>query len=144
MRNITHSPDDFSSAACNSGSRELAPLIERALRWFIAPGQVTELRALGVSTASYRRPHVEAGFYDYDHLENMAIAAAHLSGHAKGIYFMLNPLKADLLARRANRLDVAEEGTLAKDQDVLARRWLLIDADPIRDRLISATEHEKE
>src|SRR5437868_3083680 len=114
------------------GSRQLAPVIERALRWFIAPGQVTELRAVRVTTPSYRRPHTESGFYDYANLEQMAIAAAHLSGHAQGIYFIMNPLKPELLARRANRIDVSEEGQLANDGHVLARRWFYVDADPVR------------
>src|SRR6185503_19824466 len=51
--------------------------------------------------------------------------------------------KPDLLARRANRIDWAEEGELAKDTDVLCRRWMLIDVDPARDRFISATAEEK-
>jgi hypothetical protein len=60
-----------------------------------------------------------------------------------GVYFTLNPLKTDLLARRANRYDWAQEGELATDAAVLTRRWLLIDADPVRDPLVSATDGEK-
>lgn len=73
----------------------------------------------------------------------MAKAALRISRSAKGVYYTLNPLKPDLLARRCYRLDWAGEGELAEDRDVLVRRWLLVDADPIRDPLISATDAEK-
>jgi hypothetical protein len=109
----------------------------------LEPGQVAELRAVAASTPAYRRPHTEAGFFDYDHLADMARQAHFLSPKAKGTYFTLNPLKLDLLARRANRVAVADEGDLAADRDVLRRRWLLVDADPKRDAKISATEAEK-
>jgi hypothetical protein len=112
------------------------------LRVLIAPDQVTELRAIKVRKG-HERTHTEAGFFDYEHLPKMANAAFAISPCAKGVYFTLNPLKPDLLARRANRVDWAEEGELAKDADVIARRWLLIDADPVRDPLVSATNEEK-
>jgi hypothetical protein len=101
----------------------------------IEPGQVVELRALGVHRND--RPHVEAGFYDAAHLKDMAKAALAVTKCAKGIYFTLNPLNPDLLARRCNRIAWAAEGELSKDKDVLCRRWLLVDADPVRDPLIS-------
>jgi hypothetical protein len=113
------------------------------LRVFIAPGQVTELRALEVSTDGYRRPHTESGYFDYDHLEDMASAALTLCGQdAKGVYFAPNPLLPDLLARRFNRV-AADARDTATDGDVLKRRWLLIDIDPQRLGGISATDAEK-
>jgi hypothetical protein len=108
----------------------------------IAPSQVVELVALGVKRNG-GRPHTEAGFFDAEHLMDMAKTALHVSPLAKGVYFTLNPLCPDLLARRCNRIDWAQEGELAKDKDVLRRQWLLIDADPVRDPLISSTDAEK-
>lgn len=116
----------------------LAELYHRLL----APDQVVELRALGVQRGT-GKPHTEAGFFDPGHLPEMAKAALALTTYAKGVYFTLNPLNPVLLARRCNRTAWANEGELAKDKDVLVRRWLLIDADPIRDPLVSATEAEK-
>jgi hypothetical protein len=107
-----------------------------------APDQVVELRAIGVQRGA-GRPHVEAGFFDAAHFKDMAAAALRVSPFAKGVYATLNPLNPDLLARRANRIAWANDGELAKDKDVLARRWLLVDADPVRDPLISATDAEK-
>src|SRR5262249_50622015 len=120
---------------------EAALYLAQQSRLLIDPGQVLELRALDVRRNG--RPHIEAGFYDYEHLENMAKAALVVTKYAKGVYFTLNPLNPDLLARRCNRMDWANEGELSKDKDVLKRRWLLIDADPVRDPLISSTDQEK-
>ena len=38
--------------------------VRRALDLLLSPGQVTELRALGVSTPEYRRPHTVSGYFD--------------------------------------------------------------------------------
>lgn len=122
--------------------QEDAALLAEQYRLLIAPGQVVELRALGVQRNG-GRPHTEAGFFDHDHLLDLAKTALRVTPYAKGVYFTLNPLRPDLLARRCNRIDWANEGELAKDKDVLARRWLLIDADPSRDPLVSATDEEK-
>jgi replicative DNA helicase len=111
------------------------------LRVFVAPGQVTELRALDVVTPSYRRPHTVSGYFDSDHLEEMARHALGLSGDAKGVYFTFNPLKHDLLSRRCNRVDDAADAT--SDNDVLVRRWLFIDFDPHRVSGVSASDEEK-
>jgi hypothetical protein len=131
-------------AATVPPERSLAELIARMVRQFqylIAADQVVEMRALDV--CNHNRPHVEAGFFDSQHLEEMARVASQLTRIAKGVYFTLNPLKPDLLARRCNRVAWAKEGELAKDKDVIRRRWLLVDADPVRDSLVSATEVEK-
>jgi hypothetical protein len=121
---------------------EAAPLLVEQYRILVEPGQVVELRALDVRRGS-GKPHIEAGFFDADHLLDMAKAALQVTHSAKGVYFTLNPLNPDLLARRCNRIDWANEGELAKDRDVLRRRWLLIDADPVRDALVSSTDQEK-
>ncbi len=113
------------------------------LQRFIEPGQVTELRALRVSTPTYRRPHTEAGFFDYDHLLAMAKEALCLSQSAQGVYFVMNPLKPEILARCANRVKVAETGDQAGDQHILRRRWLLVDVDPAKVSGVSATDEEK-
>lgn len=129
-------------------AREKRPIAELArdlaahYRLLVEPGQVVELRALDVRRGG-GRPHVESGFFDTDHLVEMAEAALRVTLLAKGVYFTLNPLQPDLLARRANRTDWANEGELAKDKDVLRRRWLLVDLDPVRDPLVSATDAEK-
>jgi hypothetical protein len=115
--------------------------LARIMQLFVEPGQVVELRALHVQ--GYGRPHVEAGFFDSEHLLHMAKVALGVTDSARGVYFTLNPLNRDLLARRCNRIAKADEGELSKDKHVRARRWLLVDADPVRDPLVSATDSEK-
>src|SRR6516162_5603001 len=64
---------------------EAAPYLAQQYRLLIEPGQVVELRALDVRRGG--RPHIEAGFYDYEHLENLAKAALLVTQLAKGVYF---------------------------------------------------------
>lgn len=119
-------------------------MIDRMAEWMrilIDPGQVVELRALGVEERGYESDH--GGFYDYDHLWKMASDAFRISRHAKGVYFTLNPLDPDLLARRAYLIKRARSGDLSSDSDVIRRHWLLVDADPKRKRDISSKDKEK-
>jgi putative DNA primase/helicase len=109
----------------------------------VEPGQVLELRALHVSTPSYRKRHTRGGYFEESALDQMVAAALGLEKTAGGIYITLNPLDPDVLARRKNRVDVAESGELATDADVARRRRLLIDADPVRPKGISATNAQK-
>jgi len=82
-------------------------------------------------------------FFDGDHLEDMARQALEFERlGAQGVYFVPNPLRSDATgSRRA-----------AKDEDVVCRRWLLIDVDPVRlgtdgrpleDAKVSATGAER-
>jgi hypothetical protein len=116
--------------------------VARWLRLFVEPGQVTELRAVKVRQR-YGRPQTVAGFFDGGHLEEMAALALELSGQAKGVYFVLNPVKDALLARICNRVCVVGEDETTKDCDIRRRRWLPIDADPKRVAGVSSTEAEK-
>jgi hypothetical protein len=119
--------------------------LRRVVSWMqllVEPGQVVELRALGVQRGT-GRPHTEAGFYDTDHLTEMVKTALAITPHAKGVYWTINPLNSEILARKCNRTDWAESGQLAADKDVIRRRRLLIDVDPIRDPQVSATDQEK-
>lgn len=118
---------------------QLAALWSAAL---FAPDQVVELRAIGV-TNRYGRPFISAGFFGPDGRVKMAEAALKLTETAQGVYATLNPLNPDLLARRCNRVARAEAGDLTKDKDIVRRRWLLVDADPVRASGISATDAEK-
>ncbi|HEY7061648.1 MAG TPA: AAA family ATPase [Chloroflexota bacterium] len=127
-------------------SRPAAPApdpaaIRRALDVLLAPGQVTELRALDVSTPSYSRAHTERGYFD--NWDRLAAAAAQLAPHAGGVYIVPNPVNPALLARTANRIKaVTEKDASTTDTDVTTRRWLPIDVDPRRPAGISSTEAE--
>jgi P4 family phage/plasmid primase-like protien len=124
-----------------AGRPDTVAEIVNGLRRLTEPGQVVELRAL----PDWEDNPVFAGIYDTDHLAEMAAEAKRLCDQKgyQGIYFTLNPLNPDLLARRPNRVDVATTGQLTTDGDVTWRRWLLVDVDPERPKGTSATDAEK-
>ena len=117
---------------------------ERAAQWLelIADrGEVIELRA--PKCQGSRKPITRSGFFDYGHLYEAARRGLIINRKAPGVYFTLNPVKRDLLARRCNRDDVSEKGTLATDADIVRRRWMLVDIDPLRPAEVSSTDTEK-
>ncbi len=115
--------------------------VKRALRVLKAPGDVVELRALGVSERSYRAPHTVSGYFD--DFDKLAAEAARLTPSAWGVYITLNEIDPSLLARAANRVRVVGRGEpTTSDHQVIRRRWLLVDIDPIRSSGISSSETE--
>src|SRR5262249_50830019 len=108
--------------------------IKRVLDVIHEPKSVVELRCLKT-----RWKTVSGYFSDY---EKLAEEATGLSGQVSGVYITLNPIKADLLARRENRVERYADQTTS-DDDILKRRWLPIDFDPIRPAGISSTDSEK-
>lgn len=100
------------------------------LAHFVAPDQVTELRALHVG----QRGRTFAGWYDGEHLRHLAKHALSLSREAAGVYFIPNPVNASLLARRPNDVSnvYKDRPALTRDADILERRFILIDIDPRR------------
>ncbi len=113
--------------------------IIRALQLILGPSQVTELRVLEAVTSQDRRPHVESGYFDAP--EQLAAAVAQVKS-AKGFYFTPNPINRALLARANNRVRAPGKEPLTADHDVVVRRWLLVDFDPVRPAGISSTDAE--
>jgi hypothetical protein len=108
--------------------------IKRALSVLFQPGDTVELRALKVAGKN-----TYAGYFrDFDRL---ALEASKLSGHAQGVYVVLNRINPALFARAANRIVIGPEN-LTADKDVIRRRWLPIDVDPRRPTGISSTDSE--
>ena len=112
----------------------------RALGVIQKPGQVTELRALGVSTPNYRRPHTVSGYYDDP--KALARDAMHLSPDSKGVYFVPNDVNPALLAPSSNRVRAVNQEPLTSDGDIILRRWLPVDIDATRPSGISSTDVE--
>lgn len=113
------------------------------LRTLFSPGDVFEVRVLGASCPGWRTPHTEAGYFDYDHIDEVQPALDALASYA-GVYATINPVNPALLARASNRLIGAQRNATTGDSDVLTRHWLFIDVDPDRPSGISATNAEKE
>lgn len=101
---------------------------------FIAPGQVTELRALHVGA----RGVTYAGWFDGEHLRDLARHALALTRQAAGVFFIPNPVAPSLLDRCRNTTTnvVRRNGKitpeLTHDRDILERRYLIVDLDPYR------------
>jgi len=108
--------------------------VARVVRTLCVEGDVVEARVLGAPRAGL----VSGYFNDFDRL---AAAVARYDGRAEAIYFTLNPVRPDLLARGNNRL-VGWAKHVTSDADVLRRRWMLIDLDPARPSGISSSEQE--
>lgn len=113
------------------------------LTHLISEDQVFEIRGLG--------QHKYSGFFDHAHIREAAAAALGLSesrgtdGQWKchGVYWTLNPLDPSILSRRANRVAyVGKDFPVARDSDVIRRRWILVDCDPVRTAGVSSSADE--
>ena len=115
--------------------------ITRALRAFFAPGEVFEIRCLGAVSMDYRQEHVESGYFDYEHIDEIPGALSKISRY-KGIYVTVNPCKPELLARAAYKLTCAKTRPTTTDPEILKRKWLLVDCDAKRSSGISSSDEE--
>jgi hypothetical protein len=111
--------------------------------YFVKPGEVTEIRILGVfgnspAWSGFSKGTVAGWFDDHDAF-CAAVEAINKVKHG-GVYFTPQIIDPRLIARACNRLVVAKETT--SDRDVIAYRFLLIDADPVRPAGISSSDAE--
>jgi hypothetical protein len=109
--------------------------IRRAVGLILEPSAVGELRVLET-----RRDGTASGYFDDPDVLTRETAA--WSGQAPGVYVTLNRITPALIARAHNRMKLRAKQTTS-DRDVLRRRWLGIDGDPVRPAGISATDAEK-
>lgn len=117
--------------------------IVSALKLWFREGDVFEIRVLDATTSEWMRPHMESGYFDYEHIPDAAEAISRLRSY-RGAYATVNPVNPDLLARACNRLrGITGEATTA-DTDIVVRRWLLIDCDPKRVSGVSSSDSEHE
>jgi len=121
--------------------------LETTWQLFYQPGACVEVRALGLSGGNKRwkgwAGGVVAGYFD--DMESFVDCVSSLDGYGKAeaIYITLNPLNPDLLARANNRLvGIGKNDATTKDDDILSRRWILIDVDPVRATGISSNDDE--
>jgi len=116
--------------------------IQRALRCLVEPGQAFEIRILEARRAfSWHRSTI-CGFFDDVPLVADTLLGQRLEG-AKGFYVTLNPIDPTLLARSWNKMSTARRNETTSDSNILRRRWLLVDCDPVRPAGVSATNEEK-
>ncbi|CAN5898805.1 hypothetical protein BH23PLA1_BH23PLA1_27080 [soil metagenome] len=117
--------------------------IARWLRLMVEPESVVELRILEVID-NPKYPHFTvSGYFDDNHLNELAkIALAHTK-KAEGVYVTINPLVPDMMALANNQVKRRPKATAADDH-VVRRVGLVFDADPRRTpKGISSTDEEK-
>ncbi|MDO8872294.1 MAG: hypothetical protein Q7V05_06140 [Methanoregula sp.] len=112
-------------------------LLREAIARIAGPGQVVEVRAL---TDQY----THSGYFsDHDALVR-SVEPLDADGSVHGIYVTLNEVNPALLSRRANRIKMrlGKKDSTTSDADILRRRWLPIDIDPLRPSGVSSTDEE--
>lgn len=111
--------------------------IRRGIALLFEPCDVVEVRI------PKTRAGVVAGYFGDHRAMALAIQGADSAYCAAGIYYVLNRLDPALLGRCYNRLRERAEHTTA-DSNILRRRWLPIDLDPVRPAGISSSDEEHE
>src|SRR5438270_10385089 len=116
----------MNSSTKPSGNQVDREEVRRAafLSAFLEPGDVVEVRLPGSSKGT-----ISGYFVDPDKFSRAVVEVS--SRFHASCYFTLNQLRPDLLARSHNRLTHYSRHT-TKDDEILRRRWLLIDIDPKR------------
>jgi hypothetical protein len=112
--------------------------IRHGLSVLFEPGDVIEVRMPKCGKFGT----VSGYFDDFEELAR-TLEHAYANYRPAGIYYTLNPVKPALLARACNRLREYADITTS-DCDVLRRRWLPVDLDPVRPSGISSSETEHE
>jgi hypothetical protein len=109
--------------------------IDRGISLLFEPGNVVEVRI------PKTRAGVVAGYFDNFSTMAVAILLADAKYRAGGVYYVLNKINSALLGRAYNRLKEHAEYTTA-DNNIVGRRWLPIDLDPVRPAGISSSDEE--
>jgi hypothetical protein len=93
------------------------------LAWVDAqPGDVIELRVLGLFSPWGKPGSNVSRLYAHDQLDQLAREALQWSGKARGVYATLNPTRADVLGGARSVMD----------DHVVRRKRLVIDVDPVK------------
>ncbi len=111
--------------------------IQKALSHLFLAGNVVELRALGDGG-------VHSGYFtDFAALAERATALDTFK-EIHGVYVTLNEVNPALLSRRANRVKqrLSKTDSTTADADIIRRRWLPIDLDPVRPSGVSSNDEE--
>jgi len=112
-------------------------LLHEAVSRLTGPGQVVEVRAL-------TDQHTHSGYFNDPGALIHAVEPLDADGSVHGIYITLNEVNPALLSRRANRIKMrlGKKDSTTSDADILRRRWLPIDIDPVRPSGVSSTDEE--
>jgi hypothetical protein len=134
MTMIQHSDSSKNNSGSTSKPLPDKSAICAALETLFNKGDVIELRAI----VKGGRKRIDAGYFDSDHWKELAEHAVSLNAAGASVYVTLNPVEPQLLGRYSNRMEAYASSTTT-DKQILVRRWLLIDLDPIRPAGTSST-----
>lgn len=81
-----------------------------------------------------------SGYYDVEHFDKLACDLRSHDGKWN-IFFTLNEFNEDIAARSLNHLTQWSKHTTT-DAEIIRRRWVLIDLDPVRPSGVSSTDEE--
>jgi len=109
--------------------------IKRAIALLFDPAGIVEVRI-----PVHKQRTISGYFNDHAKLAK-EIELAGAKYRAAGIYYVLNSIDPALLARAYNRLEDYAAYTTA-DNNILRRRWLPVDLDPLRPAGISSSDEE--
>ncbi len=111
--------------------------IHDSLTALFQPGQIIEVRAISDDGMA-------SGYFDSFESLVQKVTILGDEGRYQGIYVTLNEVNPALLARRANRIKtrLSKKDSTTSDADILRRRWLPIDIDPVRPSGVSSSEDE--
>jgi len=113
--------------------------IRSVLSILAGPGHVIEIRALAENGT-------HSGYFtDFDALARQ-VEALDADPAVHGCYVTLNAVNPALLSRRANRIKMhlSRADATTGDADIVRRRWLPVDIDPVRPSGVSSTDVEHE
>ena len=100
-------------------------------------GETIELRCVG-------HHHTIGGYYhDQQKLAEDACTLNLDFEPKENVFVCLNPINPQLYGRRPDKFAQVNKGEGVQDSDVICRRWLLIDVDPVRPSGVSATGIQK-
>jgi len=114
-------------------------LLRDAVSLLTGPGQVVEVRAL---TDQF----THSGYFSDPAALVRVVEPLDADSSVHGIYITLNEVNPALLSRRANRIKMrlGKKDSTTSDADILRRRWLPVDIDPLRPSGVSSTDEEHE
>jgi hypothetical protein len=112
-------------------------LLRDAVSRLAGPGQVVEVRAL---TDQF----IHSGYFSDPAALVRAVEPLDADSSVHGIYVTLNEVNPALLSRRANRIKMrlGKKDSTTSDADILRRRWLPVDIDPLHPSGVSSTDEE--
>lgn len=109
-------------------------IIDKTLKTLFSLEDVIELRAIHKS-----RGRIDSGYFDGAHRDALINVTASLNQDGANVYVVMNSINSQLLGRYANRVQQWAKSTTT-DNDVIKRKWLLVDLDPVRPKDTASTD----